>query len=152
MDSDEDGVGDNADVFPEDANETSDSDGDGVGDNADAFPNDPEMNESSNESNLLDVLGFELSTGDIIGIVIALIGAFLSIIVTIRRRAKKGRQLKHVKKFLDKIELAQSSVELSSVNNEIDGMFNNNLLSSDDLALLSTKIRNRRDEVQEKHY
>ena len=34
-DSDQDGVGDNADAFPNDPNETTDSDGDGVGDNAD---------------------------------------------------------------------------------------------------------------------
>ncbi len=40
VDSDGDGVGDNADAFPNDANESIDSDGDGVGDNADAFPND----------------------------------------------------------------------------------------------------------------
>jgi len=40
-DSDQDGVGDNADAFPNDPNETTDSDGDGVGDNADAFPNNP---------------------------------------------------------------------------------------------------------------
>jgi len=39
-DSDSDGVGDNADVFPNDANETMDTDADGVGDNADAFPED----------------------------------------------------------------------------------------------------------------
>ena len=39
-DSDGDGVGDNGDVFPDDANETIDSDGDGVGDNGDVFPND----------------------------------------------------------------------------------------------------------------
>ena len=31
MDSDEDGVGDNADAFPEDPNEASDTDGDGLG-------------------------------------------------------------------------------------------------------------------------
>ena len=40
-DTDNDGVGDNADVFPTDPTETTDSDNDGVGDNADAFPNDP---------------------------------------------------------------------------------------------------------------
>ena len=40
-DTDSDGVGDNADVFPNDASETADSDSDGVGDNADAFPSDP---------------------------------------------------------------------------------------------------------------
>ncbi len=38
-DSDNDGVGDNADAFPNDASETADSDNDGVGDNADEFPN-----------------------------------------------------------------------------------------------------------------
>ena len=41
-DTDGDGVTDDLDVFPEDANETHDSDGDGVGDNADQFPNDPD--------------------------------------------------------------------------------------------------------------
>ena len=41
MDSDGDGIGDNADAFPNDPTETMDIDGDGVGDNADAFPNDP---------------------------------------------------------------------------------------------------------------
>ena len=39
-DSDGDGVGDNADSFPNDSSETVDTDGDGVGDNADAFPKD----------------------------------------------------------------------------------------------------------------
>ncbi len=39
-DADGDGVGDNGDAFPDDATESSDSDEDGVGDNADAFPND----------------------------------------------------------------------------------------------------------------
>lgn len=40
-DTDGDGVGDNADAFPNDPSETADSDGDDVGDNADALPNDP---------------------------------------------------------------------------------------------------------------
>ena len=40
-DTDGDGVGDNADAFPSDATETVDTDGDSVGDNADAFPSDP---------------------------------------------------------------------------------------------------------------
>ena len=40
-DTDSDGVGDNADAFPNDPNEWLDTDGDGVGDNTDAFPNDP---------------------------------------------------------------------------------------------------------------
>ena len=40
LDSDGDGVGDNADVFRFDPTETMDSDLDGVGDNADAFPDD----------------------------------------------------------------------------------------------------------------
>ena len=39
FDTDLDGIGDNEDAFPEDANESVDSDGDGVGDNADMFPN-----------------------------------------------------------------------------------------------------------------
>ncbi|MGB0459544.1 MAG: hypothetical protein ACPGGM_05935, partial [Porticoccaceae bacterium] len=40
VDSDGDGVADDADAFPNDASETLDSDGDGVGDNADYAPND----------------------------------------------------------------------------------------------------------------
>jgi len=40
LDTDMDGMGDNADAFPDDATETLDDDGDGVGNNADVFPND----------------------------------------------------------------------------------------------------------------
>ncbi|MFL1484676.1 malectin domain-containing carbohydrate-binding protein [Marinobacter sp. LN3S78] len=40
IDSDGDGVGDNADSFPNDPDESVDSDGDGVGDNSDPFPDD----------------------------------------------------------------------------------------------------------------
>ncbi|MDG1553759.1 MAG: thrombospondin type 3 repeat-containing protein, partial [Candidatus Thalassarchaeaceae archaeon] len=42
LDSDGDGIGDNSDAFPYDSNETLDSDGDGVGDNSDFFPTDSE--------------------------------------------------------------------------------------------------------------
>ena len=41
LDSDGDGIGDNADAMPNNAAESVDSDGDGIGDNADAFPNNP---------------------------------------------------------------------------------------------------------------
>ena len=41
-DSDGDGTGDNSDAFPNDANETHDDDSDGVGNNSDAFPDDPD--------------------------------------------------------------------------------------------------------------
>ena len=41
IDTDGDGVGNNADAFPGDPSETVDSDGDGYGDNADAFPQMP---------------------------------------------------------------------------------------------------------------
>jgi hypothetical protein len=40
FDSDGDGVGNNSDQFPNDASESFDSDGDGVGNNSDQFPND----------------------------------------------------------------------------------------------------------------
>ena len=40
QDSDLDGIGDNSDAYPSDPLEWQDSDGDGVGDNSDAFPND----------------------------------------------------------------------------------------------------------------
>ena len=48
-DSDSDGIGDNGDAFPNDQNESIDSDGDGIGDNGDAFPNNPF--ESKDENN-----------------------------------------------------------------------------------------------------
>ena len=41
LDTDGDGVNDDADAFPHDPNESADSDGDGVGDNADAYPANP---------------------------------------------------------------------------------------------------------------
>ena len=44
-DSDNDGVGDNADVFPNDAKESRDSDNDGVGDNKD-LPQRTRMNQN----------------------------------------------------------------------------------------------------------
>ncbi len=53
-DSDKDGVGDNADAFPDDANETTDSDKDGVGDNADAFPDDANETTDSDKDGVGD--------------------------------------------------------------------------------------------------
>ncbi|MFK8030116.1 MAG: PA14 domain-containing protein [Gammaproteobacteria bacterium] len=53
-DTDGDGVGDNADVFPNDPNETVDSDNDGVGDNGDAFPNDPSESVDSDNDGVGD--------------------------------------------------------------------------------------------------
>lgn len=41
LDTDDDGIPDFTDVFPEDGNEWNDTDEDGVGDNSDAFPTDP---------------------------------------------------------------------------------------------------------------
>jgi hypothetical protein len=64
VDTDGDGVGDNADAFPDDPSETVDSDGDGVGDNSDAFPNDPTESADSdgdgigdNSDTVLDISG-----------------------------------------------------------------------------------------------
>ena len=54
VDSDNDGVGDNSDAFPNDASETDDADNDGVGDNADAFPNDPNETDDLNNNGIGD--------------------------------------------------------------------------------------------------
>ena len=63
LDSDDDGVADDFDEFPNDSNESLDSDGDGVGDNSDASPNDPsiweEMNQEENDDSIESVPGFE---------------------------------------------------------------------------------------------
>ena len=49
MDSDGDGLPDDIDDYPNDANETEDSDGDGVGDNFDQFPYDPTKYEGDSD-------------------------------------------------------------------------------------------------------
>jgi hypothetical protein len=54
VDSDNDGVGDNADAFPNNASETADSDNDGVGDNEDYAPNDPAVQEGPKQSVFVD--------------------------------------------------------------------------------------------------
>jgi CxxC motif-containing protein (DUF1111 family)/predicted lipoprotein with Yx(FWY)xxD motif len=53
-DSDNDGVSDDNDAFPNDPNETLDTDGDGVGNNADAFPNDPTETLDENNNGIGD--------------------------------------------------------------------------------------------------
>lgn len=53
-DSDNDGVGDNADDFPNDGAETVDSDNDGVGDNSDAFPQDENESVDSDQDGVGD--------------------------------------------------------------------------------------------------
>merc|ERR1711918_117688 len=76
MGSDGDGVGDNADEFPDDADESLDTDGDGVGDNADAFPEDPERTESASAlTALADNTG--LSAGVVL-LILILIGAVIA--------------------------------------------------------------------------
>jgi hypothetical protein len=81
-DSDDDGVNDSEDDFPEDATESSDKDGDGVGDNADAYPEDAQAS-----------LAGELDSGGmamlIIGIVIFVVLAGLG---TVGLRFFKRRQ------------------------------------------------------------
>jgi CxxC motif-containing protein (DUF1111 family)/predicted lipoprotein with Yx(FWY)xxD motif len=62
VDTDNDGVGDNADAFPNDASETADADNDGVGDNADAFPNDPNETEDLNNNGIGDNTDANAST------------------------------------------------------------------------------------------
>jgi CxxC motif-containing protein (DUF1111 family)/predicted lipoprotein with Yx(FWY)xxD motif len=62
LDSDNDGVGDNSDAFPNDAGETADADNDGVGDNADAFPNDPNETEDLNNNGIGDNADANAST------------------------------------------------------------------------------------------
>ena len=54
VDSDNDGVSDTDDAFPNNPNETQDSDNDGVGDNADAFPNDPSETTDINNNGIGD--------------------------------------------------------------------------------------------------
>ena len=72
FDSDEDGVPDSEDAFPEDPNETLDTDGDGVGDNADAFPEDPSKSETS---------GVFSTSGTSLIMILGIVGLFLAVAV-----------------------------------------------------------------------
>ena len=65
IDTDGDGVGDNADAFPQDATETADTDGDGVGDNADAFPHNVSASERSSPHQITTVRENQLGVGDV---------------------------------------------------------------------------------------
>jgi CxxC motif-containing protein (DUF1111 family)/predicted lipoprotein with Yx(FWY)xxD motif len=62
-DSDNDGVADTDDAFPNDASETLDSDSDGVGNNADAFPNDPNETVDLNNNGIGDNADANANTG-----------------------------------------------------------------------------------------
>ena len=53
-DRDGDGIGDNADAFPDDAAEIADSDGDGVGDNADEYPDNPDLSADADNDSVDD--------------------------------------------------------------------------------------------------
>lgn len=65
-DSDNDGVVDSLDAFPNDASETTDTDSDGVGDNADAFPNDAtqqtDTDSGSNSISISEILESSLAS------------------------------------------------------------------------------------------
>jgi hypothetical protein len=63
LDTDGDGVGDNADAFPNDATETVDTDGDGVGDNADAYPNDASRSVAASSSGAVGPTGLLALSG-----------------------------------------------------------------------------------------
>src|SRR6056297_510250 len=54
VDSDGDGVMDDADVFPNDPHEQNDTDGDGVGDSEDKFPFDPAASQDSDDDGYPD--------------------------------------------------------------------------------------------------
>ena len=80
-----DGVGDNADAFPNDPTETVDTDGDGVGDNSDAYPNDANRS-SDSEDDSDDALPS-------IGVIASLSTIFLAAIVTgITNNRRIGKQ------------------------------------------------------------
>jgi hypothetical protein len=78
IDSDSDGVTDEDDAFPNDANETADTDGDGIGDNSDAFPNDANETADSDEEEMSDGLPS-------IGIIGTLAVVGVSFVAVIRR-------------------------------------------------------------------
>ena len=92
MDSDSDGVGDNGDAFPNDANESEDTDGDGVGNNADAFPNDPSETKDSDGDGVGDNYQrqMEQTRNRNIGIVTVLAIVVLIAGTVYRRKGKLG--------------------------------------------------------------
>jgi hypothetical protein len=92
-DSDDDGVLDADDEFPEDPNETMDSDGDGVGDNADAFPYDPDETMDSDGDGIGDNAEQDSSGSSspillIIGGAVAAVLVLFTILVMVAMRRK----------------------------------------------------------------
>ena len=87
-----DGVGDNADAFPEDASETLDSDGDGIGDNTDAFPYDRDAKYDSDGDGVADAYDAFPNSGTFsswLGVMVwlaVLVGACLAGAAFYRRR------------------------------------------------------------------
>ena len=100
-DSDNDGILDDEDAFPNDPDESVDTDGDGVGDNADAFPND--MNESADsdgdgigdnadveEETVESVVTLPMTSLLIAGAVLLVIGAAAVALLMMRNRGSDG--------------------------------------------------------------
>ena len=56
LDSDDDGVIDEKDIFPDDHTEWNDTDSDGIGDNSDYYPDDPDRWEKEKEKDYLQIL------------------------------------------------------------------------------------------------
>jgi len=107
MDSDNDGVGDNSDVFPNDGNESADTDGDGVGDNADAFPEDPSETKDSDgdgvgdnyQKQMEETRKMYIGIGTILGIMVLIAGLVYK---------QKGRSPFEEEKEVDFANLAEA--------------------------------------------
>ena len=80
VDSDNDGLDDALDAFPEDPSETMDSDNDGVGDNSDAYPQDAKRTVLETESDSDNMFNFA-----VIGVVILVLLAVLVLVATRRK-------------------------------------------------------------------
>mgnify|MGYP005725337043 FL=1 len=80
VDSDNDGLDDVLDAFPEDPSETMDSDNDGVGDNSDAYPQDAKRTVLETESDSDNMFNFA-----VIGVVILVLLAVLVLVATRRK-------------------------------------------------------------------
>ena len=110
-DRDYDGVGDNADAFPDSAFEWLDSDGDGLGDNADVFPFDKDAKYDTDGDGVPDSTdlfprnsGMDsfLDIGWRIGLGLLVVGGILFLI---QRRNKTGH---------DELHWGQDTIESSS--------------------------------------
>lgn len=144
LDSDGDGVVDNADAFPDDPTEWLDSDGDGVGDNTDAFPYNPNkyLSDKVEDDGEFDAFTFIF----IVMIIIIIIILILTLIIF----RKKGRSPEDPDEFVHKLTSEALTLKKPSdfglseqeMLNRIETKYRNGQISNETYVMIKEKLGN----------